>query len=81
MKLAVFSELVSGNPFNAMDKKAGEEFVKNRNESIKNWRRLIYNDLKKLYGDEIDEIDMETGTIKGKEQAKDKKDNKEKVIA
>lgn len=50
MKLTGFSEYIEQNPFNAMDRKEAEEFIKKRNDQINNWRNLVASSIEKNYG-------------------------------
>lgn len=50
MKLMGFSEYVERNPFNSMDRTEGEKFVKQRNEEISRWRKLVAGSIDKNYG-------------------------------
>ena len=50
MKLTVFSEYIEQNPFNIMDKKKADEFIKQRNQQVNNWRELVSTSIDKNYG-------------------------------
>jgi hypothetical protein len=45
MKLSAFELKVSQNPWNSMDQQAHKDFQDARNQSIKNWRNVIYKDI------------------------------------
>lgn len=75
MKFAAFKELTDNNAYNALDRKEGEKFTKERNETLSAWRKFIYKQLSDQYGD-IEEIDEVDGVDLDKNKEENKEENK-----